>query len=47
MSIQQQNGTVGVQVVGTGIGARPIANQLMGPMIFEYLGYRAARSLRP
>jgi uncharacterized protein RhaS with RHS repeats len=45
ISIQQRNGAVGAQIVGTGIGPNPIMNQLMGPMIFEYLGYRAAGSL--
>jgi RHS repeat-associated protein len=45
ISIQQRNGVVGAQIVGTGVGQNPIMNQLMGPMIFEYLGYRAAGSL--
>ncbi|WP_429002581.1 RHS repeat-associated core domain-containing protein [Xanthomonas fragariae] len=46
ISVQQRNGVVGAQIVGTGVGPNPIMNQLMGPAIFEYLGYRAAGSLQ-
>lgn len=46
ISIQQRNGVVGAQIVGSGVGPNPIMNQLMGSMIFEYLGYRAAGSLQ-
>lgn len=46
ISIQQRNGVTGAQIVGTGLGPNPIMNQLMGPVIFEYLGFRAKESLR-
>ncbi|MCO5737869.1 hypothetical protein NHG30_15390 [Stenotrophomonas maltophilia] len=45
VSIQQRSGVAGAHIVGTVIGPNPIMNQLMGPMNFEYLGSRAARSL--
>jgi len=38
---------VGAHIVGAVIGPNPIMNKLMGPIIFEYLGSRAARSLGP
>ncbi len=47
ISIQQRSGVVGAHIVGAVIGPNPIMNQLMGSMIFEYLGSRAARSLGP
>jgi len=45
ISIQARNGVVGAQVVGTGLGPNPIMNQLMGPVIFEGLGFGARESL--
>jgi hypothetical protein len=45
ISIQQRNGVVGAQKVGTGVGPNPIMNQLMGPVIFAALGYDAAQSM--
>ena len=46
ISIQQRNGMVGAQIVGTGLGPNPIMNQLMGPAIFEALGFGARESLQ-
>ena len=45
ISIQTRNGVVGAQVVGTGLGPNPVMNQLMGPVIFEGLGFGARESL--
>jgi hypothetical protein len=46
ISILQENGVIGAQVVGTGLGPNPIMNQLMGPAIFETLGFGARESLQ-
>lgn len=46
ISILQKNGVVGAQVVGTGLGPNPVTNQLMGPEIFEALGFGARESLQ-
>ncbi|WP_235430174.1 RHS repeat domain-containing protein, partial [Xanthomonas albilineans] len=46
ISIQERDDVIGAQIVGTGIGPNPIVNQLMGPIIFDYLGYSAAKSLQ-
>jgi hypothetical protein len=46
ISIQQRNGVVGAQIIGTGRGRNPIMNQIMGPIIFEILGTAARDSLR-
>ena len=45
ISILQKNGVVGAQIVGTGVGPNAVSNQILGPLIFEYLGTRAAMSL--
>jgi uncharacterized protein RhaS with RHS repeats len=45
ISILQKDGVVGAQVVGAGVGPNAITNQIMGPVIFEYLGIRAEMSL--
>ena len=46
ISILQENGVIGAQIVGTGLGPNPVTNQLMGPVIFEGLGFRARESLQ-
>jgi hypothetical protein len=45
ISIVDKNGVVGAQIIGTGLGPNPILNQIMGPMIFEGLGFGARESL--
>ncbi|WP_326937876.1 RHS repeat-associated core domain-containing protein, partial [Frateuria sp. Soil773] len=46
ISIIQQNGVIGAQIIGTGIGPNPILNQLTGPLIFRALGFGARESMR-
>ncbi|MEO6690491.1 MAG: hypothetical protein ABIS07_08735 [Dokdonella sp.] len=45
ISIQQINGVVGAQIIGTGLGPNPVTNQIMGPIIFGIYGFGARESL--
>lgn len=47
ISIVQNNGVVSAQIVGSGTGTSPIQNQILGPAIFEGLGFAAYLSLNP
>jgi len=47
ITITGNNGAVGAQVVGSGVGPETTLNQILGPVIFTGLGFGASQTLNP
>jgi hypothetical protein len=47
ISIINDSGAVGAQIVGSGIGPNAELNQIMGPAIFTALGFAVSQTLNP